>query len=149
LKDTWQILVIGVATACLAFAVGVTTLRKRKLKAPAPAASPNPVLAGGTNERRAALRRGGHPITVDLHDPDELQPSQQGWVLDRSVSGLCLLAPNALPIDSFWKVRPCNAPQTMAPVRVEIKSCVADGAEWKIGCCFEKTPNYAVLLMFG
>ncbi len=149
LKQNWQILVIGSATACLAFAVGLTTFRKRQVKAPKPAASPDPVPAEGTSERRAALRRGGHPVTVDLHDPDELQPSHQGWVLDRSVTGLCLMAPNALPIGSIWKVRPCNAPQTTPPVRVEIKSCVSDGAEWKLGCCFEKTPNYAVLLMFG
>jgi hypothetical protein len=149
LKETWPILVIGVATACLAFGVGVTTLRKRKFKAPQPTASPEPVPAGGTNERRAALRRGGHPVTVDLHHPDELQPSQQGWVLDRSVSGLCLMVPNALPVGSFWKVKPCNARQTTPAVRVEVKSCVSDAAEWKIGCCFEKTPNYATLLMFG
>jgi hypothetical protein len=149
LKETWPILVIGVATACLAFGVGVTTLRKRKFKAPQPTASPEPVPAGGTSERRAALRRGGHPVTVDLHHPDELQPSQQGWVLDRSVSGLCLMVPNALPVGSFWKVKPCNARRTTPAVRVEVKSCVSDGAEWKIGFCFEKTPNYATLLMFG
>jgi hypothetical protein len=149
LKETWLILFIGIATACAAFAVGVTTLRKRPLQAPKPAAPPDAVPAGGTNERRAALRRGGHPVTVDLHDPDELLPSQTGWVLDRSVSGLCLTVPNALPIGSFWKVRPCNAPQTTPPVRVVIKTCVSDGAEWKLGCSFEKTPNYAILLMFG
>jgi hypothetical protein len=149
LKETWLILVIGVATACLAFAVGVTTFRKRPTRTPKPVASPDAAPAGGANERRAARRRGGHPVTVDLQDPDELQPSHQGWVLDRSVSGLCLMVPNAMPIGSFWKVRPCNAPQTMTPVRVEIKSCVSDGTEWKLGCCFEKTPNYAILLMFG
>ena len=148
LKETWLILVIGVATACLAFAVGMTTLRNANPKRRS--RSPRQTRARRRhNERRAALRRGGHPVTVDIHDPDELQPSQQGWVLDRSVSGLCLMVPNALPVGSFWKVRPCNAPQTMPPVRVEIKSCVPDGAEWKLGCCFEKTPNYAILLMFG
>ena len=98
----------------------MTTLRSANLDAEAgrldwtlfPPAAPTNV-----GRRR---RRGGHPVTVDLHDPDELQPSQQGWVLDRSVSGLCLMAPNALPVGSFWKVRPCNAPQTTPAVRVEV-----------------------------
>lgn len=150
LKATWPMLVIGVATACVAFAAGLTTLRKRKPKAPKLAASiEDPLASQGTNERRVAARRGGHPVTVDLHDPDEAQPMQHGWVMDRSVSGLCLMVPNALPIGSFWKVRPSNAPQTTPPVRVEVINCAADGAEWKLGCRFEKTPNYAILLMFG
>ena len=148
LKETWLILLIGIGTAFVAFAAGLKTLRKRKPKPPKLAAE-QPFAAVGTHERRTAARRGGHPVSLDLHDPDELQPSQQGWVLDRSLSGLCLMVPNALPIGSFWKVRPCNAPQTMPPVRVEVKSCAPDGAEWKLGCRFEKTPNYAVLLMFG
>ena len=148
-KDSWPMLVIGVATACLAFAAGMTTLRKRKPRTPKLAAAENPVELVGTNERRVALRRGGHPVTVDIHDPDEKQPSQQGWIIDRSITGLCVMVPNALPAGSFWKVRPCNAPQTTPPVRVEVMSCMPDGAEWKLGCRFEKTPNYAILLMFG
>lgn len=147
-KDTWLMLLIGVVTAWVAFAAGLTTLRKRKAPTPASADLPSTSDAG-TSERRTALRRGGHPVTVDLHDPDEHQPSQSGWVLDRSVSGLCLMVPNALPVGSFWKVRPGNAPQTMPPVRVEVKSCTRDGPDWKLGCRFEKTPNYAILLMFG
>jgi hypothetical protein len=149
LQENWQILVIGAATALLAFTASLTTWRRRKSKAQALADSPDPVKPVGTNERRLASRRGGHPVTIDLHDPDEIQPSQQGWVLDRSLSGLCLMIPHALPIGTFWKVRPSNAPRTMPAVRVEVKSCVPDGAEWKLGCQFEKTPNYAILLMFG
>ncbi len=149
LKETWLILLIGIGTALVAFAAGRKTLRKRQQSAPKLTAATDPFAAVGTHERRAASRRGGHPVTVDLNDPDEVRPSQQCWVLDRSLSGLCLMVPNALPIDSIWKVRPCNAPSTMAPVRVVVKSCTPDGVEWKLGCCFEKTPNYAVLLMFG
>jgi hypothetical protein len=148
-KESWVMLVIGVATACLAFVAGMSTLRKRKPKTPKLASSKEEPAPAGANERRVALRRGGHPVTVDIHDPEEKQPSQQGWVVDRSISGLCLMVPNALPAGSFWKIRPCNAPQTTPPVRMEVVSCTPDGAEWKLGCRFEKTPNYAILLMFG
>ena len=84
-----------------------------------------------------------------MRDPDDKLPHQQGYVLDRSVGGLCLMTPHAVPVGSVWKVRPCNAPRTTPPVRVEVKSCTAVNHEWKLGCQFEKTPSYAILLMFG
>ena len=156
LNETWLVLLIGVGTAGLAFAVGWTTLRKRKAP-PAAAAAPgrllgpnlDPFTGGGAQERRAAARRGGHPVTVDLVDPDAQMPAQQGWVLDRSVGGLCLKIPHSVPTGSFWKVRPTDAPRTTPPVRVEVKTCVPYGGDWKLNCQFEKTPSYAVLLTFG
>ena len=148
-KETWQILAIGFATASLAFLAGWTTLRKRKPKEEAPAKAADPFAQGANSERRTAARRGGHAISVDMHDPDDKLTGQQAYVLDRSVGGLCLMAPSAVPIGSVWKVRPCNAPRTTPPVRVEVKSCSAVDQEWKLGCQFEKTPSYATLLMFG
>jgi hypothetical protein len=84
-----------------------------------------------------------------MTDPDDKRPQQQGWVMDRSAGGLCLKVPRAVPVGSFWKVRPREAPRTTPPVRVEVKTCVPLGGEWKLNCQFEKTPSYAVLLMFG
>ncbi len=147
LKETWQILVIGFATASLAFLVGWTS-RRRKAKEAIPAKDADPA-ATGSIERRMALRRSGHPVSVEMNDPDEKLPQQQGYVVDRSVGGLCLMTPNALPVGSVWKVRPCNAPRTTLPIRVEVKNCTAVENQWKLGCQFDKTPSYAVLIMFG
>ena len=149
LRETWQILVIGFATASLAFLVGWTASRRRKAKDAARAEDAGATTTGGSNQRRNALRRGGHPISVEMNDPDEKLPQQLGYVVDRSVGGLCLMTPNPIPVGSFWKVRPCNAPRTTLPIRVEVKSCTAVDKEWKLGCQFERTPSYAVLLMFG
>jgi hypothetical protein len=148
LKDTWQVLVIGFATASLAFVVGWTTLRKRMAR-PTAAGDADPIAQKAAKERRAATRRGGHAITVEMNDPDEKRAQQHGWVVDRSVGGLCLMVPESVPVGSIWKVRPSEAPRTTPPVRVEVKTCTAEGHEWKLGCQFEKTPSYAVLLMFG
>jgi hypothetical protein len=146
-------LMIGVATAGFAFIIGWTALRRRDAAAGAPGgfAGParDPFVSGGAHERRNAARRGGHPITVQMTDPDEKLPQQHAWVLDRSVGGLCLRVPRAVPIGTFWKVRPTAAPPTTPPVRVEVKTCIRLGSEWKLNCHFEKTPSYAVLLMFG
>ncbi len=155
LSAAWPVLLIGFGTAGLAFVVGWTTLRRRGA-ATAAAATAVPSKPGGdpftdgpANDRRSSTRRGGHPVTVQLADPDEKAPAQSGWVVDRSVGGLCLMVPQPVPIGSFWKVRPADAPRTTPPVLVEIRTCVSAGAEWKLNCRFDKTPSYAVLLMFG
>ena len=148
LRQTWQILAIGFATAGLAFMIGWTSWRRRKAKEAAPEA-PDTAAPGRPGERRSALRRSGHAITVDMQDPDDKSPVQHGYVLDRSVGGLSLMVSSAVSVGSIWKVRPGNAPRTMPPVRVEVKSCTAVDNEWKLGCQFEKTPSYAILLMFG
>ena len=148
LHETWLVLLIGFGTAGLAFAVGWKTMRKRKAPAPAPSDA-DPFNDGPTNDRRAATRRAGHAVTVEMNDPDDKRPQQHGWVVDRSVGGLCLMVPSAVPVGSVWKVRPSDAPRTTPPVRLEVKTCVPDGHDWKLGCQFEKNPSYAVLLMFG
>ncbi len=154
LSGAWPVLLIGLGTAGLAFMVGWTTRRRRGVApaaAPAGAATPSgdPFVTGPANDRRSSVRRGGHPVTVLLADPEEKAPPQSGWVVDRSVGGLCLMVPQPVPIGSFWKARPAEAPRTTPPVLVEIRTCVAAGAEWKLSCRFDKTPSYAVLLMFG
>ena len=148
LRETWLILLIGFGTTGLAFAVGWRTLRRRKTTTPA-ASTADPYKDGPANDRRAATRRAGHAITVEMIDPDAKLEQQHGWVVDRSVGGLCLMVPSAVPIGSTWKVRPSDAPRTTPPVRVAVKTCVPEGIEWKLGCQFEKNPSYAVLLMFG
>ena len=155
LGDTWLVLLIGFGAAGLAFAVGWTSLRRRKTPPPsaradaAPAPDIDPFTTGGSYERRAAARRAGHAVTVALTHPDEPEPALHGWVANRSLGGLCLMVPQAVPINSVWKARPSEAPRTTPPVRVIVKTCVAEGGAWKLNCQFEKTPSYAVLLMFG
>jgi hypothetical protein len=162
LSATWPVLVIGLGTASLAFVVGWTTIIRRRRAATAAAAAAatvaatgerlppgDPFINGPVNDRRSAARRGGHPVTVQLSDPDEKAAASTGWVVDRSVGGLCLMVPQPAPIGSFWKVRPADAPRTTPPVLVEVRTCVAAGGEWKLNCRFSRTPSYGVLLMFG
>ena len=154
LSEAWLVLLIGFGTAGLAFVVGWTARRRRRAATGARRPGPltpasDPFLTGPANDRRSSSRRGGHPVTVQLADPDEKAPPQAGWVVDRSVGGLCLMVRQPVQIGSFWKVRPAEAPRTTPPVLVEVRTCVAAGAEWKLNCRFDKTPSYGVLLMFG
>jgi hypothetical protein len=70
-------------------------------------------------------------------------------VEDRSLGGLSLLAPRPAAVGSVWNARPCNAPRATPLVPITVRTCVAEGSEWKLGCQFVKTPSYAVLLLFG
>jgi hypothetical protein len=148
LQQGWAIPAIGLAVAGLAFLAGRRLLVRRR--AAAPAAAPTiPPERGPIGERRTAARRGGHPVEIDLSDPDGSRPAQEGWVEDRSAHGLCLLLPHPAEVGSVWNVRPHHAPSTLPPVAVEVRSCTPEGSEWKLGCRFLKTPSYAVLLLFG
>ncbi|HVS34040.1 MAG TPA: hypothetical protein VMS17_00565 [Gemmataceae bacterium] len=148
----WPLLLIGLGTASLAFVLGWTASRRRYANTAAPKDRVTPDEADGqgpANDRRAAGRRGGHPVTVHMTDPDEKAQPQTGWVVDRSVGGLCLMIRQPVPVGSFWKVRPTDAPRTTPPVLVEVKTCVLAGDEWKLNCRFQRTPSYGSLLMFG
>ncbi len=154
LGAAWPALLIGLGAAGLGFMVGWTARRRRRAAPAAPddagrVTPVDPFTDGPANDRRTAVRRGGHPVTVQLSDPDEKAAGQGGYVVDRSVGGLCLMVRQPAPVGSVWKVRPADAPRTTPPVVVEVRTCVAAGGEWKLNCRFERTPSYGVLLMFG
>jgi hypothetical protein len=156
----WTVPVMGLAVAGLALLAGRHFVRRRKSPAAPVASTPSeksaparpgadPFFAGGSSERRAALRRNGRTVEVDLTDPKGDLPALVGCDADRSVGGLGLLTPKPLPVGSVWNAQPRNAAKTAPLVGVEIRSCTPFEGEWKLGCKFTKTPNYAVLLMFG
>lgn len=152
----WTILVIGALSAGLAFLVG----RRWFLPAPVRPAAPPPdpgegavglstaVLKKSAADRRTAPRRKGNRIEVYLSD-DAKRPPLLGWVVDRSMGGLCLVVDKPLPQGSVFNVRPRKAPQTAPWVAIEVRSCRADDGEWEIGCKFVQTPQWNDLLLFG
>jgi hypothetical protein len=81
--------------------------------------------------------------------PEQKDQPSQGWVLDRSMGGMCLQTSVEFNPGTQLAVLPVNAP-TMTPwVDIEVRTCreIKDGFE--LGCQFIKTPNWSILLMFG
>lgn len=153
--EPWSIPVIGCLVASLAFLLG----RRWLVPKPAPQSTQpedeaaNLYLAATNRkpepDRRACPRRkGGNRVEVYLAD-DSKQPQLFGWVIDRSMGGLCLNVEKPLSQGTILKVRPRNAPQTMPWVPIEIRSCRPDGNEWEIGCRFLKPLPWNELMIFG
>lgn len=100
-------------------------------------------------DRRNSIRREGAPVRVYVTSPVLRGQAQTGWVMDRSTGGLRLALRTALPPGSFIQVRTENAPDTVPWVTLVVRSCKDLGEHFELGCAFEQTPPWNVLLLFG
>ncbi len=152
---------MGVAVACAAFVFGRRLLQSRSASsAPAPPSASKPkargkstakvdvFVHGSVSERRVAPRRRGNSVEVLITEHPE-EPAVRGWVVDRSVGGLCVLVDQPLEKQVPMLVRPYNCPASTPWTTVDILNCRADHEGWKVHCHFPRTPDYNVLLLFG
>ena len=151
----WTIPLIGLLVTSLAYLMGRRWLvpRPARVQVAAPEEMSSMVLTTATlkksePDRRSAPRRKGNRVEVYLTD-DSKHPPLLGWVVDRSMGGLCLIVEKPLTEGAVLKIRPRQAPQTAPWTAIEIRSCRADGGEWEVGCRFVKTPQWNDLLLFG
>jgi PilZ domain len=157
---------IGVLATVLAFLVGWWLLRRREQapRRPRPAPLPpvvdppprgkvdlatDPFVQGSVMDRRSALRRRGNPVAVLISNEEAESPPEQGWVIDRSVGGLCLSVSKQFEPESIVSVRTATAPEACPWIQLHVRSCRQIGKEWELGCQFVRTPPWSVLLLFG
>jgi len=100
-------------------------------------------------DRRGSVRREGPPVKVILSAPSFRSKHDVGYVLDRSTGGLRIAMRLSMAPGSTMQVRAANAPDTDAFVTVIVRNCKKSGDFFEIGCEFEKTPPWNVLLLFG
>ncbi len=101
------------------------------------------------SDRRGASRREGSPVRVLLSSPTFRNGTNDGYVVDRSTGGLRIALQSAMAPGSTLQVRASNAPSTVAFVTVIVRNCKKNGDFFELGCEFEKTPPWNVLLLFG
>ena len=139
----------GLLTARLTYLVGRRWLRGRRwayAERPPPSSpgpSSDPFTAGSVTEQRESLRRQGHAVSVAVAEVG------QGWVLDRSMGGLCLALPAPAPQGAFLKVRAANAPEGTPWAEVEVLHCQPEEGHQRVGCRFRERPRMGVLLLYG
>jgi hypothetical protein len=109
----------------------------------------DPFLHGSATEQRRALRRGGNPIEVLITTAKSKHTPIHGWVLDRSVGGLCLSVGQEIQVGAQLDVLPVNAPPMTPWVEIEVRSCRPGPEGFQVGCQFVKSPPWGVLLQFG
>ncbi len=100
-------------------------------------------------EKRNNSRRQGNPVQVFVTDAKALTEPIRGWVLDRSVGGLCLSVPERVDEGITVSVRPCQAPAATPWIRLLVRSSRQDGPVWELGCQFTEPPSRNQLLLFG
>jgi hypothetical protein len=100
-------------------------------------------------DRRGAVRREGQPVRVLIASPTFRNGVSDGYVLDRSTGGLKIAMPVAVAPGTSLQVRASHAPDTIGFVTVLVRNCRQNGEFYEVGCEFEKTPPWNVLLLFG
>jgi hypothetical protein len=100
-------------------------------------------------DRRGAVRREGAPVRVVLSSPTFRNGVNDGFVVDRSTGGLRILMQAVIAPGTTLQVKAVNAPDTVGFVTVIVRSCRKNGDHFEVGCEFEKTPPWNVLLLFG
>lgn len=100
-------------------------------------------------DRRGSMRREGSLVRVILAAPSFRNGFGEGIVLDRSTGGLRITVATPIEPGTSMQVRAANAPESIDPVGVLVRSCRKTGEFFEIGCEFEKTPPWNVLLLFG
>ena len=102
-------------------------------------------------DRRGSARREGQPVRVQLAAATFRNGAGDGYVIDRSTGGLKLATQTALPPGSLVQVRAVDAPDTIGFVTLIVRNCRKNGSQdyYELGCEFEQTPPWNVLLLFG
>jgi len=153
-------IVIGIAVGLLVLIFAITSNRRRGLAGGKFASSgTNALLAEKAAnwappeqsyaDRRTAIRREGPPVRVLLASPTFRNGVGEGYVLDRSTGGLRIAIADAVAPGSVLQVRAVNAPDNVGFVTILVRSCRPSNDFYELGCEFEATPPWSVLLLFG
>jgi hypothetical protein len=155
--EIWVAPAVGIACMGLTLMVGRAITQRRRRQAFAaetanPAAAPvnpDPFAQGSVSDRRTSSRRKGKYVELDVTDAEaNLQPIK-GWVVDRSLGGLCFSVDQEFGLGTILNVRVVNAPRNTPWIPVEVKRCAQNGNLWELGCKFSRKPSWSSLVLFG
>jgi PilZ domain len=140
---------IVLATALMVTLLVVSRRQKAGLRLPKIKSSEVGLAVGGTaSNRRTSLRREG-TVEVLVQSPAFTGGEAPAYVVDRSTGGLRLALATGLATGTALQVRAKHAPDTTPWVTVLVRSCRPSEGHFELGCEFEKTPPWNVLLLFG
>jgi hypothetical protein len=148
-NDAWMIPAIGGLVCLLAFVFGWRFLVARPKKNEVqPSGLFDITFQGVTRERRASPRRNGNTVEVELVRGLDEEP-MRGWVVNRSIGGLCLLVDHPIPEGTVLRVRPTKASTATPWTDITVRACREEADNYQVGCQFHQTPNWSLLLLFG
>ncbi len=141
----------GVATGVFAAVIArkLLTGRSHVDASDAARSGPNAFEESSFGDRRNSLRREGQPVHVHLASPAFHGSTRDGLVMDRSTGGLRIRLDSAVAPGTAIQILATNAPDTTPWVTAIIRNCKPVDRQYEIGCEFESTPPWNVLLLFG
>lgn len=101
------------------------------------------------DERRRSLRRVGSPVQVLILDPKSPKKILEGYVVNRSLTGLRIAAPTSWPIGSVINTRSINSHPDSPWVAVIVRNCAAVEDYFEMGCEFQDELPLQLSLSFG
>jgi hypothetical protein len=151
--DLWALAFLGTGLAILTLIGGRLVFTRAPRAAEVKPAEEGPTLDpfvfGSTSEKRSAARRKGGIIEVLLSDEQAKAEPWSGYVVDRSLGGLCLLVKKWTQPGTIVTMRPVEAPPGVPWIEAKVRSCRQASDGWLLGCQFVRIPPTALLLMFG
>jgi PilZ domain len=139
----------GVATVVFAAVVGRKLFAGRQRDDAVDRPSTGGFENASFGDRRNALRREGQPVLVHLTSPAFHGATRDGLVLDRSTGGLRIRIDAAIAPGTAIQILAANAPDTTPWVTAIVRNCKPADRHFEVGCEFETTPPWNVLLLFG
>ena len=105
------------------------------------------VISQPLEENRGAVRRDGVPTLVELSIGEK---AYQGWILNRSTTGLCVATRALVGPGSTIMVRGLQYSEPGPWVTLRVQNCSQDGDDCLVlGCQFVGSQPWGVLLHFG
>jgi hypothetical protein len=103
-----------------------------------------------TADKRKNQRREGQPTPIHLStNPGQGEPIRC-LVTNRSRGGLGIVVGQRFAPGTAIHVRPADAPEDVAWIRLEVRTCRRKGGDrWYIGCRFTEQVSWTTVLLFG
>jgi hypothetical protein len=142
------------AAASLALVTGFILIRRyrnTRVSQPMPLRPPADRLitdSVSTGEGRRSPRRWGDPVQVLITEVNRSVEPLPGWTINRSVGGLGLSLPEAIPNGTVIKVRVAVAPDSIPWTDMVVCGCNALAGRWILNCQFVSPPPDEVRLLF-
>lgn len=88
------------------------------------------------SDRRTSHRARYEHVCVYVAPHPGESAEHEGWVIDYSEGGLCLLVDHDFSRSQELALRPVAADPNYRWVKVQVRYCHPEGDQWKIGCEF-------------
>lgn len=100
------------------------------------------------SDRRASPRR-KKLLRILVTNAMSTEEPFPGWIVDRSIGGLCLSVDHEIEQGTILRVRRPNAPANVPWVDIRVQSIRRQDDTFDLGCEFLRTPTWEILIQFG